>query len=1061
LPAAGKQRSRRKPDGRPTASLDGTDAWIFDLDGVLTDTADLHRRAWSELFEDFFASLPAGGAASTPAAFTHDDYLHLVDGRACVDGVRNVLADRMVVLPDGDADDPAGFRSMAGLAREWDLRYLALLEDEGPRLCPSSVSFLERLCGEGVSVAVVSSGRHCARVLEAAGLTALVDVGVDAEAAEVMGLAARPDPAVLVEATRRLGVDPSRAVVVEASAAGVAAGRDGAFALVVGLDRATPAEDLRRGGADVVVADLGDLSLTGRGPRHNPWQLCYDDPAPSDEVVVETLCVLANGYLGTRGARPWARDDAISYPGTYLAGVYNRLQSHVDEQLVEVESLVNVPNWLPVTFRAEGGDWLGAGDAVVSSHRIRLDVRRGLLVRRCVVTGGDGRATAVVERRVVSMADPHLVAVEVSCTPLNWSGRLELRTALDGAVLDDETVEDRLLSNRHIELVDQGGDDAGGLWLRVRTVQSQITVAMAARCRVAGVDRDVAWARTGRPGSPEAQVAVTTTAGARTTLEKVVSVFTSRDRAISEPGLAARRAAADAPGFTDVLAAHRVAWERLWRAAAVTVSDGDGSSAALNLHMFHLLQVASPHVAGIDTGLGARGLHGEGYRGHVFWDTLFAFPLVNLSFPEVSRSLLAYRSRRLPEARRAAARAGHRGAMFPWQSGSDGRDETPTILFNPLSGRWMPDRSRFERHVGLAIAYEVWQHWQVTGDLAFLGGPGAELLFEITRFFSSLASWEESLGRYHIAGVVGPDEFHDGYPWSEDPGVTDNAYTNVMTAWLMWRAGELIELLADAHRSEAVERLGIDEAEIARWDSISRQLHVPFHDGVISQFAGYERLAPFDLESYRHRYGNIGRLDLILEAEGDAVNRYQVGKQADVLMLLYLLSAEELRSVLGRMGYPLEPETIRDTVSYYEGRVTHGSTLSKVVHSWVLARGDRQASWRYLQDALAADITDSQGGTTREGIHLGAMAGTLDILRCYAGLEVRGEALWLHPLLPDELAGLRFTVSFRGNDITVDVDRERLRVEAAEGRAPAATLMVSGEPVVLRPGQAMEWAHID
>ena len=287
--------------------------------------------------------------------------------------------------------------------------------------------------------------------------------------------------------------------------------------------------------------------------------------------------------------------------------------------------------------------------------------------------------------------------------------------------------------------------------------------------------------------------------------------------------------------------------------------------------------------------------------------------------------------------------------------------------------------------------------------------------------------------------------------------MSDNAYTNVMASWLLWRAGELAGLLDAEHRSTTVERLGVDGPELARWEAISRSLHVPFHGGVISQFAGYDRLEPLDLDAYRHRYGNIGRLDLILEAEGDAVRRYQVGKQADVLMLLYLLSAEELRAVFGRMGYQLEPETIRATVEYYGTRVTHGSTLSRIVHSWVLTRADRQASWRYFQDALASDVADSQGGTTREGVHLGAMAGTVDILqRCYAGLEARDEALWLHPLLPGELAGLRFAVEFRGNDIVVDVDRRRIRIEAETGRGGPSTLMVSGEPIILRPGQVTE-----
>jgi len=1043
-------------------SLDDIDGWIFDLDGVLTDTASLHRQAWAELFGDLFASLATESPSGSPPAFTDSDYYRLVDGEDRMDGVRNVLADRRISRPEGTPDDPAGLQSAWAMAKQKDARYMALLAEIGPRPFESSLELVRRLHTAGVGVAVVSASRHCAEVLEAAGLTSFVDVRVDGHTAQIMALAGKPDPALFLEAARRLAVEPSRAVVVEDAIAGVQAGRRGGFGAVVGVDRTGQGDELRQGGADIVVTDLGDLSLVGPGPRESPWWLTYADPARSQEGVIETMCTLGNGYMGTRGATPWAHDDGVSYPGTYLAGVYNRLHSVVQGRAVEIESLVNAPNWLPVTFRADEGSWLGAADVTVSSHRIRLDMRCGLLVRHCLVTDTAGRRTAVVERRLVSMADPHLAAMELSCVPLNWSGRLEVLSALDGAVVDDETVEDRLLSNRHLELVDQGEDDSGGVWLRVRTVQSQVTVGVAARCHTAGADGELHWSGGTTRGSPETHAFVDVSAGARITIEKVVAVFTSKDRAISEPGLAARQAVADAPCFDHLLSAQRSAWKPLWRAATVTMIDDDGSAAVLNLHLFHLLQVTSPHVTEIDAGFGARGLHGEGYRGHVFWDSLFAFPVLNLRFPAVSRALLSYRSRRLPAARWAAARAGRQGAMFPWQSGSDGRDETPTALFNPRTGRWMTDRSRYERHVGLAVAFEAWQYWQVTGDLDFLAGAGADLILEITRFFADLASRDNSSDKFHITGVVGPDEFHDGYPWASEAGVADNAYTNVMTAWLLWRAGELAELLEAEHRTEALERLGVEGPEIARWDSISRDLHVPFHDGIISQFAGYESLEPFDLEAYRHRYGNIGRLDLILDAEGDEVRRYQVSKQADVLMLLYLFSAEELRAVLARLGHPLEPDTIRATVGYYSARVTHGSTLSRIVHSWVLARADRQASWRYFQEALRSDVTDSQGGTTREGVHLGAMAGTADILqRCYAGLEVRDEALWLHPVLPRQLSGLRFRVLFRGNDITIDVDRRRLRVEAAEGRGGPSTLMVSGEPVVLRPGRVAELPIVD
>jgi trehalose/maltose hydrolase-like predicted phosphorylase len=558
-------------------------------------------------------------------------------------------------------------------------------------------------------------------------------------------------------------------------------------------------------------------------------------------------------------------------------------------------------------------------------------------------------------------------------------------------------------------------------------------------------------------------------------VEKVVAIFTSRDRAISEPEAAARRAAAAAGDFAALEGEHEAAWARLWRRSHLLVDVGGSANAAagvgaapadakrwvnsggVHLQLFHLLQVASPHVVDLDVGIPARGLAGEGYLGHVFWDELFVLPVLNFSVPEVARALLRYRCRRLGAARLAAAAAGHRGAMFPWQSGSDGRDETPSVLYNPRDRRWIADHSHRQRHVGLAVAYELWQHWQTTGDTWFFFGTGAEVFLEIARFFAGLATFDPALSRWRIRGVMGPDEFHDAYPSAEQRGVDDNAYTNVMTAWLLRRAGELVELLRGDHRDDVLERIKLAESELRRWEQLATELYVPFHDGVISQFAGYERLSPIDLDGYRARYGNIGRLDLILDAEGDAVRRYQVAKQADVLMLFYLLSAEELREVLDGLGYELTASTILRTVDYYSARVAHGSTLSAVVHAWVAARADRARSWAQFRQALATDIADTQGGTTAEGIHLGAMAGTVDLLlRCYTGLEVREEALWLNPALPDELDRLRFALTYRDHWVDIDIDHHRLVVGAAAAQARPATVVLSGERRTLEPGQRIE-----
>jgi len=527
-------------------------------------------------------------------------------------------------------------------------------------------------------------------------------------------------------------------------------------------------------------------------------------------------------------------------------------------------------------------------------------------------------------------------------------------------------------------------------------------------------------------------------------LEKLASFYTSRDQAISECGLAARKAIARADRFTAVMADHVLAWKHLWRRFDVHIQPADPGfklnvPMLLRLNMFHLLQAVSPNSIGLDIGVPARGWTGEAYQGHIFWDELFIFPFLNYRTPEITRSLLLYRYRRLGEARVAARSAGFQGAMFPWQSGSDGQEETQELNLNPHSQRWVPDNSYLQRHVGSAIAYNVWQYFQVTHDVEFLQFHGTELILDIARFWSSIASFNDERGRYEIRGVMGPDEFHESYPNSPTPGLNNNAYTNIMAVWVLCRALDVLDLLPDIRRAELMTRLGLSAEEIARWGDISRRMYVPFHgDGIISQFEDYEKLAELDWEDYRIRYGNIQRLELILEAEDDSANHYKLSKQADVLMLFYLFSAEELGELFTRLGYPFEHETIPRNVAYYDRRSSHGSTLSRVVHAWVLARSDRPRSMTYFAGALQSDVSDIQQGTTAEGVHLGAMAGTVDLVqRVSTGIEVTGDVLRLNPKLPQEMERLDMRIRYRGHSLDLRLTRDTLTVRGRDrGAAP-------------------------
>lgn len=1011
------------------------DAVLFDLDGVLTQTANVHASAWKQLFDAFLQER----AYRTGEPFTpfdiEADYRRYVDGKPRYDGVESFLESRGIKLPFGDSGEEAGTRSVRALGKLKDRYFMEHLNKRGVATYDPAIALVRTLLAQEIKTAVVSSSNNCAAVLEAAGISHLFDARVDGREIERMGLKGKPAPDAFLEAAQRLRVEPSRTIVVEDAIAGVAAGRSGRFYLVIGIDRVGQSQALREAGADVVVTDLSHIHVAIEPP--SAWSLVYDDFDPQREGIREALCTLGNGYFATRGAVPWAKADDVHYPGTYLAGGYNRLRTDVEGRYVENEDLVNFPNWLTIELRFAEENWFDERAVRILSYRQELDLRCGMLHRTISFEQGQGRRTTLTERRLVSMADMHLGAIELTVTAENWSGPVTIRSGIDSRVVNAGAKLYERFNNQHLEPLSGEAIGNDGVHLLVRTCQSNIHLAQAARTRAFVQDelQSVSRRAISEPGFIGQEFSLQLMQGEALSLEKIAVQYTSRDFAISECSLAARKAIDGAERFAKLMDSHVLAWKHLWDRFDVHLLPGTtpiklNAPMLLRLNMFHLLQAVSLNSIGLDIGVPARGWTGEAYQGHIFWDELFIFPTLNFRTPEITRSLLMYRYRRLDEARAAARDVGFAGAMFPWQSGSDGREETQELNLNPHSKRWKPDSSYLQRHVGSAVAWNVWQYFQVTHDHEFLQFYGAELIIEVARFWASMATFNEQKARYELRGIVGPDEFHERYPDSPTPGLNNNAYTNIMAVWVLRRALDVLDLIPDIRRAELIAKLGVTAQDAVLWDDVSRRMFVPFHDdGIISQFEGYESLAELDWDDYRKRYGNIQRLDLILEAENDTPNRYKASKQADVLMLFYLFSADELRELFLHLGYPFEYETIPRNVEYYDSRSSHGSTLSRVVHAWVLARSDRARAMIYFAEALQSDVSDIQQGTTEEGVHLGAMAGTVDLIqRALTGAQITGDVLRFSPQLPERLERLDLSMRYRGHSLDLRLTREAFTV---------------------------------
>jgi trehalose/maltose hydrolase-like predicted phosphorylase len=361
----------------------------------------------------------------------------------------------------------------------------------------------------------------------------------------------------------------------------------------------------------------------------------------------------------------------------------------------------------------------------------------------------------------------------------------------------------------------------------------------------------------------------------------------------------------------------------------------------------------------------------------------------------------------------------------------------------------------------------------MTGDRDFMEHYGNEIFFEICRFWASKCNKDEKTGKYSIAKVMGPDEFHEKYPESKEGGLRDNAYTNIMVAWAFEKAGSLFEefkvqgstlVLSPPQTGEGSVQgstFKVTDEEIKRWEEIEHNLRLVVNDeGIIAQYDGYFDLEELDWDAYRKKYGNVYRMDRILKAEGKSPDEYKVSKQADTLMTFYILEKEEVNDILGKMGVKLPDDYIEKNLKYYLQRTSHGSTLSRVVHAHLANMvGDEELGWELYKDALTSDYQDIQGGTTAEGIHAGVMAGTVWIaLTTFGGLSLHGEWPLFRPNLPGHWEKISFGFDFRGNEYEVEVYRNKIRIRA-EGEPDRLSIELNGTFITLVTGTWNEFSY--
>jgi len=719
------------------------------------------------------------------------------------------------------------------------------------------------------------------------------------------------------------------------------------------------------------------------------WLVHENGFDPSKMNSFETIFTLGNGYMGSRGILEEIPYDAFC--GTYIAGVF-------DESISQVPELVNVPNPVDLRMTAEG-EKLDIKGMYLYDHKRSLDMHTGCLYRHSVLANSKKERFDYQSMRFISKHTKHLGVMRISVTALDAPTVLTVQDNINLSVRNKGVLTEG--RKKHFQ-IDEVRSEKGLNYICAKTQQSRISMACATQLIVSYDGEEYV--------APDQSFDIRLMKNKTLTLTKIFCLRTSRhltkrrlrDITVKQLKKHVRTR------FETLLSRHISCFRDQWTISDIVIKGDTDAQKSLRFNIYHLLIAGNPDDN--DVSIGARTLSGEGYRGHVFWDTeIFILPFFVYNFPDIAKNILIYRYRRLDAARARAKERGYKGVLFPWESADTGEDATPQ-WHKDLDGSIIPISTQdYEHHIVANIAHAVYHYYVASADRKFMNSYGAEIMFETARFWASRVKENKRSKRFEIHGVMGPDEFH--------ADVNNNAYTNGMAKWNLETAAKLY-LFMKQKQSKALtlltKKIQLKEAECERWTQISQNLFMPLSDSgkIIESFQGYFKKRDVVVADYDRYFMPKFPPTLPLKKVADT----QIIKQLDAPMLLYLLPDM------------YDDEIIKNTVNYYDKRTVHKSSLSPSISAIMNQRcGNINRAYQYYLYSLNMDLKMYLSSV--DGIHAASLGGVWQAtVNGFGGMAVKGKQLCFDPLLPGFWQSLQFNVEWQGKILGVYVDREVIKL---------------------------------
>lgn len=721
------------------------------------------------------------------------------------------------------------------------------------------------------------------------------------------------------------------------------------------------------------------------------FQFSFKEHDPKIEAIYGTILTLGNGHIGIRGE---IELEPTIY-GTTIAGVYDYTPYFYRE-------IVNAPRVIGLQIFFNGEPICLSTQKILKYER-ELNIDNATLKTKIELKTQNNTQIQYESLRIVHGERKNLVLL-----------KFRVKTSEDGILTIISPIETNVVNPsyrneimvRHFK-VKELEDKEDGVYAEVETLDGKYKIGIASSL----MSKNKAKRVVAKPAEGIAEILTLKVEKDRTyEFIKYVVVLSSEVSNLKERAFQQLQEAKSL-GFDKLYDEHKEYWRGIWERAKIEIEGDEKAERGLNFSIFHLIQ-SMPVDSRIS--LTARGIHGFGYRGHVFWDTeIYALPFFMAVFPEKAREMLMYRYNNLNAARENAKLNGYKGAQFPWESADDGHEATPSVIPLDVIGKEAVRiyTGEEEHHITADIAYAVELYYKLTGDEEFMSRYGLEIILETARFWASRVKYDEKKG-YVIEKVIGPDEYHEH--------VNNSFFTNLMAKYNLILAAKYFEIAKSSggEWSKTLKRVNVNEKEAQEWLNIAKKIYIPRQEnGIFEEFDGYFDLIDYTLDPY-----GLGEKRLPEEIRKN-LGKTKIIKQADVIAAQYLLKKQ------------FNLETIKKNFDYYIIRTTHASSLSMpayaIIASWL---GYEDLAYDYFMKCAFIDLHNIYGNT-QDGLHLATAGGVWQIVfRGFCGIDINNDRIEVNPKLPKKWKAVKLKFFFKGALLSLEVRKDAVRAKLLNGK---------------------------